>query len=363
MFPIFFTLEFNAESLRNWGFVVAFVLSAYIVWDGLRSHGRARLVSTVLSASAFLVVSGWAAYFFLTPERLPAGQFGLPLRTYGLMTVIGMVTCFFIQRHFGRKVGLSADQILTVWVYGGLAALIGARGLHVLVNRSDYVADPMSALAFWDGGLAFIGAAVVGICFAVLYLRHLKLPVLTSLDALTLGIALTHGFGRLGCFFAGCCYGRATDLPWGVSFPVGSIAQYTLAQMGLITEFANTAHRHPTQIYEALATFIIGGLLLRWYVRRAPRAGMIVTGYMLAYPVIRFFLELVRDDPEREFVFRFPAEAPRLLSTTQMVALILVPVGLGILWWLKNHPEPQATAKDASDSVGRMSSGSASTKS
>lgn len=363
MFPIFLTLEFNAGSLRTWGFAAALGLTLYILWDGLRSHGRARWVSTLLSAGAFFTVSAWAAYFFLTPERLPAGQFGLPLRTYGLMTVIGMVTCFFIQRHFGRKVGLSADQILTLWVYGGLASLTGARGLHVLVNRADYAADPMSAFAFWDGGLAFIGAAVIGMSFAVIYLRQVKLPILRSLDALTLGIALTHGFGRLGCFFAGCCYGRQTELPWGVSFPVGSIAQYTLAQMGVITEFAGTAHRHPTQIYEAAATFVIGGLLLLWYTRRRPRAGMIVTGYMLAYPVIRFFLELVRDDPEREFVFRFPEVAPRLLSTTQLVALILIPVGLGVLRWLKNHPEEaQAAASDTSESAGCMSDGKASMK-
>ncbi len=350
MHPIFHTLEFTASSARTWSFIAVAVLSLYIVYDGYKSHGRQKLVATLLSASAFAVVSGWAAFTFVVPANLPQGEFGIPLRTYGLMAVIGMVTCFFIQRHFGRKVGLTGDQILTVWVYGGLASVIGARGLHVLVNWGDYADKPLTALAFWDGGLAFIGAAVVSLAFAIVYLRHLKVPVLASLDALTLGLALTHGFGRLGCFFAGCCYGRPTDLPWAVSFPVGSIAQYTLQTMGVIAEAAPTPHLHPTQLYESFATFVIGGLLLLWYVKRTPRSGMILTTYLLSYPVVRFFLELVRDDPEREFLLRIPQEAPRILSTTQAVGLVLVPVALFALRWLKRHPEAPAEPAQAAAS-------------
>lgn len=357
MAPIFYTLELTAGSARTWAFVAAVLLSLYIVFDGYRSHGKAKLGVTLLQAGAFFVVSAWAVYAFVVPENLPSGVFGLPLRTYGLMVVTGMVTCFFIQRHFGKKVGLTGDQILTVWVYGGVTALVGARGLHVLVNWGDYADAPRTALAFWDGGLVFIGAALSSLAFAVWYLRKVEVPILRSLDALTLGIALTHGFGRLGCFFAGCCYGRPTDLPWGVSFPVGSIAQYTLVQMGVLAEGVPTPHLHPTQMYEAAATFTIGFGLLAWYLKGRPRPGMILTGYLLAYPVTRFFLELVRDDPEREFLVRIPEEAPRILSTSQTGALIIVPVALLVLRWLKNRPEdtppaPQAAASETSTSAG-----------
>lgn len=355
MFPIFHTLVFTASSAQLWAFAAVAVMALYVVWDGYQTHGRKRLLATLLSASALGVVGAWAVYAFVTPEHLPPGEFGLPLRSYGLMAVIGMVTCFFIERHFGRAVGLSGDQILTVWVYGGLASVVGARGLHVLVNWGDYAEAPITALRFWDGGLAFIGAALVSLLFAVAYLRYLKVPVLASLDALTLGLALTHGFGRLGCFMAGCCYGRPTDLPWGVSFPVGSIAQYTLAQMGVIAPDAVTPHLHPTQLYESFATFIIGGLLLLWYVKRRPRSGMILTTYLLSYPVVRFFLELVRDDPEREFLFRFPEEAPRLLSTTQAVGLLMIPFAVAALLWLRRHPESQAATRSASACTGRIS--------
>ncbi|MCB9646239.1 MAG: prolipoprotein diacylglyceryl transferase [Deltaproteobacteria bacterium] len=345
MFPIFYTLELTPELARTAGVVTAVLLSLYIVYDGYKTHGRAKLVSTLLQAVAFGTVSLWAALTFLTPERLPA-EFGVPLRMYGLMVVVGMVSCFVIQRHFAKKQGLTGDQILTIWVYGGIAALIGARGLHVAVNWHDYAEHPLTALAFFDGGLAFIGAAVVSLLFAILYLRRIGAPLLPVLDALTLGIALTHGFGRLGCFFAGCCYGRPTDLPWGVSFPVGSIAQATLANLGLIGADAATPHLHPTQLYESFATFVIGFLLLAWY-RRKPAPGMILTGYLLAYPVTRFFLELVRDDPEREFLFRFPEDAPRLLSTSQTGALIIAPLAALVMWRLSRRPSARVAPTGA----------------
>lgn len=333
MFPIFYILEFTADSARWLGLAAAVLLSAYIVWDGYRTHGRARLGLTLLQAGAFFAVAFGGAYLLLTPENLPP-EFGLPLRTWGLMVVIGMSTCFLVQRWLGREVGLTGDQILTIWVYGGIAALIGARGLHVLVNWSSYAEAPATALNFTDGGMAFIGGALGSLLFSVLYLRRTGAPMLLSLDALVLGIALTHGFGRLGCFFAGCCYGQATDLPWGVSFPVGSIAQYTMAQAGHIAETAATPHVHPTQLYEAGLTFVVGFALLAWH-RRRPTPGMIVAGYFLAYPVVRFLLETIRDDPEREFLFRFPAEAPRILSTTQTVSLVLVPVAIAAMIYLR----------------------------
>ena len=330
MYPIFHILELTPDSARLWGFAVAFVLSAYIVFDGYKTHGRERLALTLMQAGAFFAVAFGVAYVFITPDRLPEA-FGIPLRMYGLMVVIGMVSCFFIQRHFGRRLGLTGDQILTIWVYGGISAIVGARGLHVFVNWSEYAAQPMAAFQFWDGGLAFIGAALASLLFSLIFLRRIGAPLLPSLDALTLGVALTHGFGRLGCFFAGCCYGRASDLPWAVSFPVGSIAQYTMVQLGTLAEGLPTPHLHPTQLYEAAVTFAIGGALLLWY-RRGAKPGMIVTGYLAAYPCMRFLLELVRDDPEREFLVRIPEEAPRLLSTTQTVALLVVPAALMLMW-------------------------------
>ncbi|MEQ9503689.1 MAG: prolipoprotein diacylglyceryl transferase [Deltaproteobacteria bacterium] len=331
MYPVFATLEMSPGTARVLGFVAVFVLSGYIVYDGLKTHGRAKLTVTLLQAVGFFVVSMGVALVFLTPERLPP-EVVINLRSWGLMVVVGMTTCFLIQRHFGRGAGLTGEQILTLWVYGGICALIGARGLHVSVNWSDYAANPVSALTFWDGGMAFVGGALGALAFAFIYLRRIGLG-LAALDALTLGVALTHGFGRIGCFMAGCCYGRPTDLPWAVSFPVGSLAQFTMAYLGQIGPTDPTPHLHPTQLYESLLTFAIGFVLLFIYLKKKPRPGTIVAGYFLAYSVVRFLIELVRDDPEREFPFiRWPADDPRMFSTTQTVSVVLVPLALFALW-------------------------------
>lgn len=331
MYPVFWTLEMTPAVARVAGMLAAVVLSLYIVYDGYKSHGREKLRLTMIQAVGFFVVSMSLALIFLTPQRLPP-EVRIDLRSWGLFAVIGMTTCFLIQRHFGRREGLEGDQILTLWVYGGLAALVGARGLHVLVNYSAFAADPRSALAFWDGGLAFVGGVLTCFAFAWIYLRRHGLG-LAALDVLTLGVALTHGFGRIGCFLAGCCYGRETDGPLGVSFPPGSIAHYTMHEQGRIGALDWTPHVHPTQLYEASFTFAIGLLLLYVFLRIRPKPGVIVAGYFLLYSAARFVIELVRDDPEREFLFvRYPIDDPRILSTTQAVSLVLIPVAAHLLW-------------------------------
>lgn len=331
MYPVFATLELSPSTARVLGFVAVFVLSGYIIYDGLKTHGREKLTVTLLQAFGFFVVSIAVALIFLTPERLPH-EVVIDLRSWGLMVVIGMTSCFLIQRYFGGRAGLTGEQILTIWVYGGIAALVGARGLHVLVNWGDYAANPVTALTFWDGGMAFVGGAIFALAFALIYLKRLGLG-LAALDALCLGVALTHGFGRIGCFLAGCCYGRPTDLPWAVSFPVGSLAQFTMAYLGQIGPTDPTPHVHPTQLYESFLTFAIGFFLLWVYLKKRPKPGTIVAGYFILYSVVRFLIELVRDDPERSFpLIQWPADDPRILSTTQTVSVVLVPIAIYALW-------------------------------
>lgn len=349
MHPIITTLRLGPQLAQVLAILVTLGLSAYVVWDGLRLHGKAKLPSLLAQAGLVLAVGLGLSLFFLTPARLPP-ELAIDIRSWGVMVVVGMYSCFFIQRHYGQKVGLSGEQILSIWVYGGLLAVVGARGLHVLVNWSDYAEAPLTALKFWDGGMAFIGAAVIAAGFSFIYLRR-QGHGLVALDALALGVAMTHGIGRIGCFLAGCCYGQPTDLPIGVSFPVGSIAQFTQVHQGLIEATEPTAHLHPTQLYEAALCFLIGLFLWSRY-RRGAVPGTIVAGYFALYPFARFFVELVRDDPEREFLFRFPAEAPVILSTTQTSALVLVPFAILAIWRLRSAPSRPAAQAAANSTAG-----------
>ncbi len=338
MHPIFWPIRLTPQLAQVLAIIVLCLLSIYIVYDARKSEPAKSWGFSLGSAAAFFAVGALVIYRFVDPKILPA-EVPIDIRSWGVMVVFGMVSCFMIQRRLSKPLGLTGDQVLSIWVYGGICAIIGARSLHVLVNYRFYAQQPISAFTFWDGGSAFIGGALAAILFAAIYLKkHHPDSVLTGLDALVLGMALTHGFGRLGCFFAGCCYGQASDLPWAVQFPPGSIAQSTMAFQGRIGLHEHTYPVHPTQLYESAMTFVLGFALLAWY-RRRPAPGTIIWGYLGGYLVIRFFIEMLRDDPEREFLLRIPEQTPLLLSTTQTIGLAMLPVVIYQLWKRQRGPQ------------------------
>lgn len=327
MHPILWTIAMSPSSARVAGVVAAILLSLFVVWDGYREHGREKLGSTLVQAALFLAISLYAALTLLTPERLPE-VVTLDIRSWGIASIAGMCACFLIQRRLGRDVGLDEKTIFSLWVWGGLGAIIGARGLQVAVNWPAYRDQPLAALAFWDGGMAYLGGVVVALSVGVFLARRYHLG-LRTFDVLALGVALSQGIGRVGCFLAGCCYGKETTLPIGVRFPAGSIAHHDLVLTGVIPESAAmTPPLHPAQLYEAFGTFAIGGGLLAWFLLRRPKPGLVVAGYFIAYSLVRFVIELVRNDPDRQFLFRFPEVSPLVLSTSQTAGILLSAIAL-----------------------------------
>lgn len=320
MHPILWTLKLSPYETRIAGVLASIFLTLVILADAKKSTGAARR-SMLLQAAAFLVVALGASLLLLTPDRLPDPAV-IEIRSWGVMSVLGMCICYLIQKRLGQKIGLSAEQVLSFWVYGALSAIIGARALHVAVNWPSYAGSPRTALAFWDGGMVYVGGVTAALAAWVLYARKERLG-LAAFDVLVLGIALTQGLGRIGCFFAGCCYGRPTSLPWGVHFGPGSIAHYTMYASGALEAGVETTPSlHPTQLYEAAASFSAGFLLLAWY-RRKPAPGLIVCGYFALYSVVRFLIELLRNDPDRQFLFRLPESDPLILSTSQTAGIVL----------------------------------------
>jgi phosphatidylglycerol:prolipoprotein diacylglycerol transferase len=144
-------------------------------------------------------------------------------------------------------------------------------------------------------------------------------------------IALGHFFGRLGCFTAGCCYGKPTAGALGVRFPPGSVAHLELVRdRAIAITAAGTPPLHPTQLYEALAELVICGGLLLWGARKRYHGQLLVI-YLVAYPVVRAAIELFRADPDRGYLVRLatpalnellglPAGAASLISTSQVIA-------------------------------------------
>jgi phosphatidylglycerol---prolipoprotein diacylglyceryl transferase len=351
--PILFTLRLSLETARISAILATIALAAFILWDGLRTKGKEKLAGIIAQAIGFLAVGLTVSIAALTPERVP-DPLVLDIRSWGIFTVIGMCSCFLVQRHYGKRIGLTSEQILSIWVYGGVAAVVGARGLHVAVNWSFYERDPLSALAFWDGGMVYIGGVTASLASAMVYARKHKMGI-RSFDIFALGVALTQGIGRIGCFLAGCCYGKETTLPWGVRFPEGSIALYTMQQTREVAETAlATPPLHPTQLYEALACFLVGALLLAWYRRGTAKPGAIIACYFILYSTVRFFIELIRNDPERQFLFRLPEDAPLILSTSQVAGVVLALFAAALLWKIQrgaaaSEPAARYTSRPCED--------------
>jgi phosphatidylglycerol:prolipoprotein diacylglycerol transferase len=163
--------------------------------------------------------------------------------------------------------------------------------------------DCLEAFKFWHGGLAYYGGFLLAFPVGLLYLHRKKLGALRVADMVSPGIALGLFFGRMGCFFNGCCYGADTDVPWRVSFP---------GRPGV----------HPTQLYEAAGALALFALLY-FYVRpRRRRHGEVFVGLLVGYGVLRFILELWRADARG-------ALGP--LTTSQWISLPLVALGVWLL--------------------------------
>jgi phosphatidylglycerol:prolipoprotein diacylglycerol transferase len=147
------------------------------------------------------------------------------------------------------------------------------------------------------------------------------MPFWTTCDVFAPGIALGHVTGRLGCLAAGCCYGKPTDLPWGITFTNPLAATNVGTPLGIPL--------HPTQLYEAGAALVIVTLLLATERRGRRFAGRTFWTYMFLYSVSRYIIEMYRGDP-RGTVFG-------IFSTSQFISVVLGPLSLVMLFWLSRR--------------------------
>jgi phosphatidylglycerol:prolipoprotein diacylglycerol transferase len=205
------------------------------------------------------------------------------VRSYGLMLAVAFLVGTAIALREARRVGLDEDKLVTVILLVLVASVLGARALYVLEHVDEFRRSWGGVLAVWQGGLTLYGGIVAGVVTGLLAARRLGLPMWTVADALTPSVALGTAFGRVGCYLNGCCYGRPTDLPWGVTFPPDSFA-------GL--EFGN-ARIHPSQLYFALAGLVL--FLVTWALRkRVTVPGVLFWTFMGLFALIRLPLDLTR---------------------------------------------------------------------
>jgi phosphatidylglycerol:prolipoprotein diacylglycerol transferase len=240
------------------------------------------------------------------PKILDLGP--ITIHTYGLLLAAAFIAGIWITSRNAKKQGIHPDSIWNMGLVVIFSALVGAK-LLLLVSDYQYYSQnfrEIFSLSTLRSAGVYYGGLLLALCAAIWYLRKKRLPAWTIADLAAPGIALGQTLGRLGCLSAGCCYGKPTQLPWGITFT----SQYAYENVGVPL---NTA-LHPTQIYESIATFCLF-LYLMWRLSRKHFTGQILLEYLMLYAVMRFAIEFFRYD-DRGFVLY------GLLSTSQFIAIL-----------------------------------------
>jgi phosphatidylglycerol---prolipoprotein diacylglyceryl transferase len=270
--------------------------------------------------------------------------------TYGIAVALGFVVGVVLAARQARRLGMDQDAILDLAFWILVSGVAGSRLLFVALHAGDFVRlcagaggsrsavavlkDCTAALRVWEGGLVFYGGALTAAAVAALFSWKRRLPFRKVADLFVPGLALGHALGRIGCFAAGCCFGKvcppdALGVPCA-PFPPGSVAHGQLVRDGVLPATAElTPPLHLTQLYEAIGELAIFFALLAW--RRRQRAhGELTLLYALGYAILRNAIEIFRGDTARRLVVEIatpglakalglpPGEA-LFLSTSQMI--------------------------------------------
>lgn len=250
------------------------------------------------------------------PILINFGFFALP--TYGVLLALGLVLALWSAKLRASRAGLPGEKVVDLGVWIVLWGLVGGKVLLVITNPS-YLKSSEGLVNLLRAGGVFYGGLLGALLAAVVLFRRYLLPFFPVADTLAPSISLGHAFGRLGCFTAGCCYGSACATPWGVVFTNPKAAEISGTPLGVPL--------HPTQLYEAFFNFA-NYLFLAWWFRRWQGKGFhgqVFGAYLALYGVARFIIEFFRGDADRGFVLG------GLLSTSQVIAAVLVPVGITFL--------------------------------
>jgi phosphatidylglycerol:prolipoprotein diacylglycerol transferase len=253
------------------------------------------------------------------PQLFHSGRFFLP--TYGLLVATGVLIGLWISVRNSARQGINPDQAWNLGILVVLCGILGAKILYIINDWSSYVAHPAEifSISTLQAGGVFSGGLIGALLAAVWYIRKHHLPALATCDAFAPGLALGHAIGRIGCFAAGCCWGKPTTHWWGVTFtnPVANALVGTPLNEAL----------EPTQLFES-AIELANFFLLMWMFKRKKFDGQVFGAYLILYGVARFFLEFLRDDPGRGSVFG------GVMTGTQLISIGLVILG-GLIWWLR----------------------------
>ena len=204
----------------------------------------------------------------------------LEIHTYGVLVAAGFLAGILTAQRRARRAGLAPERISDLGVWLILSAMLGAKLFHIIFFWNDFIEGwRATGLASLRAGFVFYGGFLGAALGLMAYARLHKLPVWQLADVLAPSVALGHAFGRLGCFFEGCCYGKVCTLPWAIHLP------------------GHAGALHPTQLYEAAGNLVIFAGLSAFY-RHKRFDSQICWLYVLSYGALRFLVEFFRGDYE-----------------------------------------------------------------
>src|SRR6266850_3907450 len=212
------------------------------------------------------------------PRLLELGP--ITVYTYGVFLAAAYLLGLKLAMVRAERRGLDSARVLDLGIYIIIAALIGAKLLLLVTDFNSFRNDPRELLTLARSGGVFYGGLILAVAVALWYIRRAGLPLWTTCDVFAPGIALGHVVGRFGCLFAGCCYGKPTNVPWAITFTNPFAASNVGTPLNVPL--------HPTQLYEAGAEFLILMVLLGTERKGRPFAGRTFWMYMLLYAVSRF---------------------------------------------------------------------------
>ncbi len=229
----------------------------------------------------------------------------LTLHVYGIMTAIGYLSAFLISERRGKKMGMDTDILYGIFWCAVLGGSAGSRLLYYIVSFRDILKDPSILWNFQNGWVVY-GGIIGGVLASMVYCRYKKADFVRYLDLVIPAVAFAQGCGRIGCFFAGCCYGRETDSIFHIQYWQSEYAP-------------NGVKLIPTQIYSSIGDFALAFLLMA-YAKREPKKGKVAAGYGILYSIGRFVIEMFRNDHRG---------ALGALSTSQMISIVILVLGIG----------------------------------
>jgi phosphatidylglycerol:prolipoprotein diacylglycerol transferase len=247
------------------------------------------------------------------PVLIDFGAF--KIHTYGFFIALAVLAGMFVSRHEARRMGIDADKVVDAFFYVVVAAIVGSRLFYVLTNLDLFVSAPLDVFKIWNGGLVFYGGFIGAAVVVIIYLRIHRLPLGKMADIAAVALPLGHALGRIGCFFAGCCYGKTCSQPWGVVFRHPDSLAPLYVQI------------HPTQLYSSASNFLI--FLLLYSCRRYKQFnGQLFWIYIVIYGVNRSIIETFRGDDRGVMLFDVVSIAQVIgISSALFAVLMLIFLG------------------------------------